>query len=329
MRLLLAGLLALGSLLPAVDLKGVTLGEHITGPKVAAKDLDGKVVLYEYWGIHCPPCRANVPHISELAAVADTDRLVVIANQCQETGQTLAVWKECKGTDKPVVIDHGNLPGSNVTGIPHCFLFDHTGKLVFDGGPGQISTEMIRKLVDATPGPLVKGGPYKACAREALALRNATQSIAGTIATLRTRAEKGEGEARSEATTLLAGIQEYAAAQRARIDGARTADPLQAAQVLQKMTTLLRGDELGKPFDALLKELQQDKTFRAEIAAAEMLAQIQVAATRVGLDQGKVLPAKRNEAQQVASSLEQLLRKYPETRAGKEAEKLMGKWKST
>ena len=45
--------------------------------------------------------------------------------------------------------------------------------------------------------------------------------------------------------------------------------------------------------------------------------------------QGKIIPAKRNEAQQVAAALEQLLRKYPATKAGKEAEKLMSQWKST
>lgn len=329
MRRILILLLILAPFAVTAELVGVKLGTHVSGPRLAVQDLAGKVVLFEYWGVNCPPCRANIPHISELAALADTDRLVVIANHCQEPGRTLAVWKECKGTDAPMVIEQGRLSGADVSGIPHCFLFDHTGRQVFEGSPGRIDSAMIRKLVDAAPGPLVKGGPYKACAREAQALRATGQSVATVLSSLRTKAEKGDGEAKSEARTLLAGIQEHVASQRARIDAARTEDPVTAAQTLQKMRTLLKGDELGRPFDDLYKELQQDKAFRAEISAAEALAQVRSAATRVGLDQGKVIPARRAEAQQVAAALEQLLKKYPGTKAAREAEKLKGEWKST
>src|SRR6478609_11361003 len=123
----------------AAELAGARLGTWVSGPRITPADLVGKVVIFAYWGIHCPPCLANIPPISELASLADPDRLVVVANQCQETGHTAEVWKQKLGTDKPVVIDDGELPGANVTGIPRVFVFDHTGAQVYDGHPGELT----------------------------------------------------------------------------------------------------------------------------------------------------------------------------------------------
>ena len=36
----------------ANDLDKVSLGEHWYGPEISLKDLDGHVVLYEFWGIN-------------------------------------------------------------------------------------------------------------------------------------------------------------------------------------------------------------------------------------------------------------------------------------
>ena len=47
-------------------ISGLSDSSYITGPKITDKDLRGKVVLIEFWGLNCPPCRASLPHMQEL-----------------------------------------------------------------------------------------------------------------------------------------------------------------------------------------------------------------------------------------------------------------------
>ena len=54
------------------------------------------------------------------------------------------------------VINGGDLAGSNVSGIPRCFLFGADGKLIFDGSPFEVE-EPLKKAVEASPGQLVAG----------------------------------------------------------------------------------------------------------------------------------------------------------------------------
>jgi thiol-disulfide isomerase/thioredoxin len=311
--------------LHAADLKGVNLGTWISGPKVSSADLAGKVVIFEYWGVNCPPCRANIPHISELAALADPDRLAVIANHCQGPGRTAEVWKECRGTDKPSVVDGGDLPGSNVSSIPRIFVFDHNGTQVFDGSPGEVDDAMITKLLDAAPGPLVPKGDYHLCKAEIAALSAKSGNVAATLKSLRGKSEKGKDDVKAEAASLLEGVQMYLDKKMAAIVAARTTDPVLAATILNKVLGQVKGDDLGKPFEALLAELKADKAFQAELAAAEKLAAIQAAISKAGLDQGDIPSGKKKDAVAAVQALDSLIKAYAETKAAITAKSIRAK----
>ena len=313
--------------LQAADLAGVTLGTWVSGPKITTADLAGKVVIFEYWGVNCPPCVANIPHISDLAALADPDRLLVIANHCQAPGRTAQVWKEKNGSDRPVVIEDGNLPGSNVSGIPRIFVFDHNGSQVFDGHPGEVDEAMITKLLDAAPGPMVPKGDYPACKAEAAALAAKGGNIAGSLKSLRGKIEKGKDEAtKAQAQQLLQGVQAYLDKKLASITAARSEDPAAAASALNKVLAQVKGDVLAKPFESLQAELKTDKAFQAECNAAEKLNAIKAALTKAGVDQGWISASKRNEALAAAvQAIDKLIKIYPNTRAAKDAAALRAK----
>lgn len=63
------------------DFKATTLD----GKKLSLKDLRGKVVIVDYWGTWCPPCRMEIPHFVELAKRYPKD--LVIVGMTWERGQ--------------------------------------------------------------------------------------------------------------------------------------------------------------------------------------------------------------------------------------------------
>lgn len=66
---------------------------HLQGPEPAETigndSLRGSIVLINFWGIWCPPCRAELPHIASLANAFDgLANVRVLAVSCGPPGQT-------------------------------------------------------------------------------------------------------------------------------------------------------------------------------------------------------------------------------------------------
>lgn len=61
-------------------------GTTLAGKKLSLEDLKGKVVIVDYWGTWCPPCRMEIPHFVELAKRYPKD--LVIVGMTWERGQT-------------------------------------------------------------------------------------------------------------------------------------------------------------------------------------------------------------------------------------------------
>lgn len=70
---------AVGRALPRLELVGLTGGDD----RITLADLAGKVALVNFWGVWCPPCRQELPHIAELHhRYADRGDVVVLAVSC-------------------------------------------------------------------------------------------------------------------------------------------------------------------------------------------------------------------------------------------------------
>jgi thiol-disulfide isomerase/thioredoxin len=50
----------------------------LDGKKVSLADFKGKVVVVEFWGTWCPPCRKEVPHLKELFHRYAKEGLVIL-----------------------------------------------------------------------------------------------------------------------------------------------------------------------------------------------------------------------------------------------------------
>jgi thiol-disulfide isomerase/thioredoxin len=123
----------------------------LDGQHVSMDDLQGKVVLIDFWATWCGPCREALPHVRELAKKFQGQPLVILSVSLDDNE---VKWKEfvaANGMTWPQYRDGGlNAPVAkmfNVTAIPHTFTIDADGVLQ-DEHIGDASVEgKLKKLV--------------------------------------------------------------------------------------------------------------------------------------------------------------------------------------
>ena len=136
---------------PEAKLSDFTIGEVVSGPAVSLANTGGKAVVIEAWGVKCPPCIASLPHIEQLAKRNKADTIVIGAESQNSSDDDIkAVVKKnklsytiTKGINGPIAF----------SGIPHVFVFDTTGALIYNGSPFEQEFERsLRKATQAASG---------------------------------------------------------------------------------------------------------------------------------------------------------------------------------
>jgi len=158
--------------------------------------LPGKVYVVEFWATWCGPCRASMPHLSELAN-RYKDKAVVVSFNVQEliagkdkNGDYVAkverfVKRLGDGMDYTVAADTRDgvmwntwMKAAGLGGIPAAFIIDQTGKIAWIGHPA-----MMDKVLD-----MVVQGSYDENGKQQLAewtteRRKKTASLKAELAT--------------------------------------------------------------------------------------------------------------------------------------------------
>jgi len=123
----------------------------IDGKRLSMDDLQGKIVLIDFWATWCVPCREALPHIREVARKFQGEPLVILSVSLDSDEQK---WKEFIVKNEmtwPQYRD-GGFTGSiakmfSVTAIPHTFTIDADGVLQ-DEHIGDASIEgKLKKLI--------------------------------------------------------------------------------------------------------------------------------------------------------------------------------------
>ena len=96
--------------------------------------LRGKTVLLEFWATWCSPCRTTIPHLIELHKQYAPKGLVIVSltNEPKETVEPFA-----KQMGMTYALGGGSMSGRDygIRGIPHAFLIDPSGSVVWRGHP--------------------------------------------------------------------------------------------------------------------------------------------------------------------------------------------------
>jgi thiol-disulfide isomerase/thioredoxin len=147
---LIAYFLPTGLLSPAPASSGVSL------PVLYLTDLDGGEValagsgvptIVNVWATWCPPCRRELPLLTE-AAAANRDVRILLINQ-REAQETVRGYLREQGLGEDgVLLDHSGLISTflDVAGLPTTFAFDAGGNLV-DVHLGEISAARLRTMI--------------------------------------------------------------------------------------------------------------------------------------------------------------------------------------
>jgi len=149
--LLLALVFALGCLLPVAraGMVGQKLPKAYLNYLGTKLDVEGKPLLLEFWATWCPPCRQSIPHLNEIYAKYK-DRGLMIVGVTDEPDAVIRKFQKDVPMDYAVATDTGGRLSNEmgIQGIPHAFLVNKSGEIVWDGHPMQLTGEDIEKILE-------------------------------------------------------------------------------------------------------------------------------------------------------------------------------------
>ncbi len=138
--------------LAVVAQEGEFVGQQLPELKVsylnAAPDLAGKPLIVEFWATWCPPCRTSIPHLNELYGKYQ-DRGLQIVGITNEDEPTVKTFLKQLPIKYHVAFDKDGKMGKHfkIRGIPHAFLVNAEGKIVWQGHPMALRESEIEKVL--------------------------------------------------------------------------------------------------------------------------------------------------------------------------------------
>ncbi len=116
--------------------------------EISLADLKGKITILEFWATWCGPCIPAMTHLAELKEQFK-DNLEVIAIS-DETPERIKRFVQHKPSSILFASDPDHVLQKYFpfNAIPHTIVIDAEGKLAAVTSPGEISSKMIRSLID-------------------------------------------------------------------------------------------------------------------------------------------------------------------------------------
>ena len=107
--------------------------ETYDGVTMTNKDLEGKIVLLNFWATWCGPCVKEMPGLNDFVATQSSDDFVVIALARQQDNATIKPFIDKNGYDFTFVADVDKKVYANFAekSIPRNVVLDADGKIIF------------------------------------------------------------------------------------------------------------------------------------------------------------------------------------------------------
>ena len=256
-------LLAVGLLSPVLLSAStwVNLDEdhHYSGPSLTEKDLEGKVVLVDNWGVNCPPCRASLPRIQQIWESFKNKPFVIIGSHCQgKAADRVKELVEANGLTYPMYERVGLAEGApSFNAIPFIYVVNHRGRVVFQGHSDREATEaLVTAIADI-------GQPIALCRGVALPKRYKSfakkmrlgANIAGDVKKLEKEAAGKNARMAEEAKAILDAIEKTKGEVKEEIAAIKGRNPAEALNMMKGFLKTWPKD--GADYKAEIPELQK------------------------------------------------------------------------
>jgi thiol-disulfide isomerase/thioredoxin len=123
---------------PAAELK---IAKWVKGEPAQVTGTDHNIYVVEFWATWCPPCRASIPHLTEIQKQFK-DKNVIVVGVSDEKEETVRPFVKNMGSkmEYRVAVDENRKTGAGymqaygINGIPHAFVVQDK-KVIWQGHP--------------------------------------------------------------------------------------------------------------------------------------------------------------------------------------------------
>ncbi|MFO8034005.1 MAG: TlpA disulfide reductase family protein [Candidatus Bipolaricaulota bacterium] len=142
---------------PDAESEGTEVGDvardftlaNLDGEAVSLSQLQGCVVVIEFWASWCPPCWDSAVHLEKLRREHEERGLVVIGISLDRTRDAIDRFLEATG-EPGITVLWGSLAEARqvaetygVSAIPHALVIDRENVIRFVGHPVRITDELL------------------------------------------------------------------------------------------------------------------------------------------------------------------------------------------
>jgi cytochrome c biogenesis protein CcmG, thiol:disulfide interchange protein DsbE len=123
---------------------------NLDNQTVQLADYSGHPVVVNFWASWCPPCRAEMPAFQKIYTQYESQGLVILAVNSQESRATAADFAQDHSLTFPILLDEDGKVSKDyrVASLPATFFIDKSGYIddVIYGGP--ISEAILQVKVE-------------------------------------------------------------------------------------------------------------------------------------------------------------------------------------
>jgi peroxiredoxin len=120
------------------------------GGSITLSDLEGQVVVLDFWATWCSPCVESLDHLQQLHEQYVDQGMVVLAINVGETQDEVAGFVADYGYTFTVLLDTDDHVADTygVQGIPHTLVVDRNGEIHFVPGGPEALEDLVRELLN-------------------------------------------------------------------------------------------------------------------------------------------------------------------------------------
>ena len=226
-----------------------------------------------------------MPKLVRLYSELGPQGLVVIGPHAQGgTHDEIRHVAQSKGVNYTIT-DRGSVKGGNdFSGIPHCMVFDYTGKCLYRGSPDGAESLLVRAVAEAPPWVL-EGKKLAKLSSFNSQLRRES-NFGPVLHQVKEKTTSKDAATAEEANYIVEKLTGYAQKHLDDAKAKKESAPGAAWSILNRIATNFKGSEPGKEAADLVAELKKDKDFQAEIKVWPMLENLKALESQLKTPEG-------------------------------------------